>query len=175
MERQPKSLTKSNWLALLQTALAAIADAELKKVRGAPWRCKTCQRTHAGIAHDGTPACHECENNDLVPGGSVNLENGYLLATFSAPKLPAAVLAVVAGTHLVSPVAQRHFRLGMPAELFIVEFRNRALPALGLLMDDDGIWRHPNRSRADGFDAADLAFGNPGGIWTEQQIRDFHD
>lgn len=156
-------------------ALAVIADPNLKKMRRAPWRCKKCQQTHAGITYDGTPACHECERIDLVPGGSVNLDKGYLLATFSAPKLPTAVLAVVAGTHLVSPVAQRRFRLGMPAELFVVEFRNTALPSLGLLMDDDGIWRHANRSRADGFDAADLAFGNPGGIWTEQQIRDFHD
>lgn len=174
MNQKIKKLSASNWEDLLRATLKPVADAELQVVQCRPWRCSECGTTKAGIARDGAPTCYQCSiDTTLVPGQSVDLDRRYAVAHVAAPGLPGGVLAVTAGNHLVSPMANRHFKLGMPADDFVRELRARALPCMALHVDEDGIWRRSDRSRADGADVADLVFGLRGGIWTAEEIDGF--
>jgi hypothetical protein len=109
----------------------------------------------------------------MVPGESINLKGGYAIASVTAPGLSGCVLAVVVGNHYVSPLANRHFKVGIAADDFVRELRAKALPNMGLHVDNDGIWRRSDRSRADGADVADLVFGFRGGIWSPEEIDNF--
>ena len=167
---EPK-LSKANWLELSRRALGVISELEISVERRRPWLCSRCNATRGGVAGDGSPACTQCDEMRVVPGQRLDFSRGYLLATVQAPRIPRAALAVLAGSQLASPIAGRQFLLEAPAEDFLREMRVLGLPGLGLHVDGDGIWRHQDRSRADGSDAADVVFGLRGGVWTEEELR----
>lgn len=174
MSQKIKKLTKANWEALIRAALTPVAGVELRVERRRRWQCGECGAAKAGIGRDGSPVCYQCPiETTMVPGESVSLENGYAVVHVTAPRLLGGVLAVMAGTHCISPMANRHFKIGMVADDFVRELRVKALPGMGLQVDEDGIWRRSDRSRADGADVADLVFGFRGGVWTAEQIDSF--
>lgn len=167
-------LTKHNWRGFVLRAFTPVAGAELEVVAMPRFKCGVCKTSRVAFNRQGIASCYECDTDETVPHQSVRIDRGYELAYVAAPGFPRLAVAAVAGSHLVSPVAWRGYSLGKcDAAEFVLDLRARCLPAWNLSVDDDGVWRRPDRTRPDGYDVADLAFGNRGGIWSDTEIKAF--
>jgi len=175
MER--RTPTNKNWEKCIRQALRQFPELEITVERMPPWCC-TCRRLLANIRiPDGVPTCCVCNPGarpGVVPGPGTDLRRRWARAVASSAGSPLGVVAVVAGLSLVSPLARRQFRLGAcPPGEFVHEFGRAVCLSLGLHIDPNGIWRRADGSRIDGYDAADLALGIRGGIWSDEQIDAF--
>jgi hypothetical protein len=171
---KPTTLTKINWVKYATKALRPLPEPNIQTTKESPWQCAACRSHRAGIhAVTGHPVCVRCEvSNTVVPGPALDLSRVWQRAIATSGDDELGVIAVLAGTRLVSPMARAQFTLGMPADEFAQTLQQLVLTARGLTCDDYGIWRRADGSRPNGTDAMDLLMGIPG-MWSPEQIRRF--
>ena len=173
--KKPSTITKKNWHRYATLALLPLGEPRIEIAVQHPWQCTTCGSERAGIhMATGQPICAQCPSarEGVVPGPPLDLGRRWGRGTAWAGDDELGVIAVVAGTRLVSPMARRQFTMGTPAGDFWRTLQTLVLTTRGLACDDYGIWRRPDGSRLDGTDAMDLLMGIPG-VWSPEQIRDF--
>jgi hypothetical protein len=89
-------------------ALKPLPEPNIQTTKESPWQCAACRSHRAGIhAVTGYPVCVRCEvSNTVVPGPALDLSRVWQRAIATSGDDELGVIAVLAGTRLVSPMAR---------------------------------------------------------------------
>jgi hypothetical protein len=164
-------LTKRNYIAAIRLALRHLEDVKVEDVVQAPWKCPRCECAFARFNQAGENI--GCVNCGAVSGlGPVKLTSKWTHVTVRHQDN--VVLVAIVGPRLLIATSSLELQFGKTTVGdFIDRVQEAVFVGLGMRRGQGGIWRRPDGTRLDGYDAADLVFGFTDGTFSAEEIAAF--